>query len=90
MGAARLTFLLALAFLAARASAQEPVIGLITKTESNPFFVKMREGAQAAVLTLTVAVPLAVACNVTVEPEATVPPPLTVTLVGAVHTGPAP
>src|SRR5205807_10395274 len=28
--------------------AQEPVIGLITKTESNPFFVKMREGAMAA------------------------------------------
>lgn len=28
--------------------AQEPVIvGLITKTETNPFFVKMREGAQA-------------------------------------------
>lgn len=26
--------------------AQQPVIGLITKTESNPFFVKMREGAQ--------------------------------------------
>ena len=25
-----------------------PVIGLITKTETNPFFVKMREGAQAA------------------------------------------
>ena len=23
------------------------IIGLITKTESNPFFVKMREGAQA-------------------------------------------
>jgi len=30
------------------AFAQEPVIvGLITKTETNPFFVKMREGAQA-------------------------------------------
>src|SRR5690242_16311475 len=29
--------------------AQSPVlIGLITKTETNPFFVKMREGAQAA------------------------------------------
>ena len=25
-----------------------PVIGLITKTEANPFFVKMREGAQSA------------------------------------------
>jgi len=31
------------------ASAQDEVIvGLITKTETNPFFVKMREGAQAA------------------------------------------
>ena len=48
MGAARLTSLLALVVLAATASAQEPVIGLITKTESNPFFVKMREGAQGA------------------------------------------
>ncbi|WP_433828198.1 substrate-binding domain-containing protein [Actinoplanes sp. CA-015351] len=26
----------------------EPVVGLITKTDTNPFFVKMREGAQAA------------------------------------------
>jgi fructose transport system substrate-binding protein len=29
-----------------RAQANQPVIGLITKTETNPFFVKMREGAQ--------------------------------------------
>ena len=29
------------------AMAAEPVIGLITKTESNPFFVKMKEGAEA-------------------------------------------
>ena len=29
------------------AYAQEVVVGLITKTEGNPFFVKMREGAQA-------------------------------------------
>ena len=29
------------------AHAAEPVIGLITKTETNPFFVKMKEGAQA-------------------------------------------
>ncbi len=29
-------------------AAGEPVIGLITKTETNPFFVKMKEGAQAA------------------------------------------
>ncbi len=29
------------------AQAAEPVIGLITKTETNPFFVKMKEGAEA-------------------------------------------
>ena len=29
-------------------AAGEPVIGLITKTETNPFFVKMKEGAVAA------------------------------------------
>ncbi|MGV8955662.1 MAG: sugar ABC transporter substrate-binding protein [Cypionkella sp.] len=29
------------------AFAQETIVGLITKTEGNPFFVKMREGAQA-------------------------------------------
>lgn len=34
--------------LAAPARAQAPVIGLITKTSTNPFFVKMREGAEAA------------------------------------------
>src|SRR5258705_954196 len=28
--------------------AQQPVFGLITKTETNPFFVKMKEGAQQA------------------------------------------
>lgn len=41
----------ALAALAAMCSAQaadQPVIGLITKTETNPFFVKMKEGAQQA------------------------------------------
>jgi fructose transport system substrate-binding protein len=33
---------------AGMASAQDkPIVGLITKTETNPFFVKMREGAQA-------------------------------------------
>ena len=37
----------ALAFAATTACAAEPVIGLITKTETNPFFVKMKEGAQA-------------------------------------------
>jgi len=35
--------------LAAAASAQnQPVVGLITKTETNPFFVKMKEGAAEA------------------------------------------
>ena len=29
-------------------AADAPVIGLITKTDTNPFFVKMKEGAQAA------------------------------------------
>jgi fructose transport system substrate-binding protein len=32
----------------ARSSDQRPVIGLITKTETNPFFVKMKEGAEQA------------------------------------------
>ena len=31
----------------ASASADEVIVGLITKTETNPFFVKMREGAEA-------------------------------------------
>ncbi|KKB13754.1 sugar ABC transporter [Devosia geojensis] len=31
----------------APAFAQQQIVGLITKTEGNPFFVKMREGAQA-------------------------------------------
>lgn len=41
---------LTLATLAAGSAfaAGEPVIGLITKTETNPFFVKMKEGAAAA------------------------------------------
>ena len=40
--------LAALALLAAGpASAAEPIVGLITKTETNPFFVKMKEGAAA-------------------------------------------
>jgi len=40
---------LALAALSATAvAADQPVIGLITKTDTNPFFVKMKEGAQAA------------------------------------------
>jgi fructose transport system substrate-binding protein len=42
--------LIALSLCAAQAAfaAEQPVIGLITKTETNPFFVKMKEGAQAA------------------------------------------
>lgn len=48
MGAARLTIFAALVAIASCGRAQQPVIGLITKTEGNPFFVKMREGAEAA------------------------------------------
>ena len=32
----------------AAAQSPQPIVGLITKTETNPFFVKMKEGAQAA------------------------------------------
>ena len=32
---------------AAEKPAEEIIVGLITKTETNPFFVKMKEGAQA-------------------------------------------
>ena len=39
---------LLLVTIALPASAQQPIIGLITKTSTNPFFVKMREGAEAA------------------------------------------
>ena len=38
----------ALGFAGLAAAADAPVIGLITKTDTNPFFVKMKEGAQAA------------------------------------------
>jgi len=38
----------ALVCVAGTASAAEPVIGLITKTDTNPFFVKMKEGAEQA------------------------------------------
>jgi fructose transport system substrate-binding protein len=37
----------AAALLAAPAMAEGPIVGLVTKTFTNPFFVKMREGAQA-------------------------------------------
>ena len=36
-----------LALVAGQASAEEVIIGLITKTNNNPFFVKMKEGAEA-------------------------------------------
>ena len=45
------TLLVAAAMLLATGAAlaqSQPVIGLITKTETNPFFVKMKEGADAA------------------------------------------
>ena len=46
--AAALLFATGFVFTTGVAFAQDPVIvGLITKTETNPFFVKMREGAQA-------------------------------------------
>ena len=46
---ARLGLLAAALTAATTAGAQTPpVIGLITKTETNPFFVKMKEGAEAA------------------------------------------
>lgn len=54
MTAARSTSRLALTALtlaalsATAVAADQPVIGLITKTDTNPFFVKMKEGAQAA------------------------------------------
>ena len=37
----------ALVFTATSSIAAQTVVGLITKTETNPFFVKMKEGAQA-------------------------------------------
>jgi fructose transport system substrate-binding protein len=40
--------LTALLVAGAAFAADAPVIGLITKTETNPFFVKMKEGAQQA------------------------------------------
>ncbi|WP_205833192.1 sugar ABC transporter substrate-binding protein [Azohydromonas caseinilytica] len=42
------TALAALSVAALSATAAPPVVGLITKTETNPFFVKMKEGAAAA------------------------------------------
>src|SRR6185436_16582304 len=38
----------ALTVAAAAIAQNQPVVGLITKTETNPFFVKMKEGAAEA------------------------------------------
>ena len=38
---------LAVGMMSAPSSAAETIIGLVTKTNTNPFFVKMKEGAQA-------------------------------------------
>ena len=46
--AALATFALANVGVATATAADQPVIGLITKTDTNPFFVKMKEGADAA------------------------------------------
>lgn len=43
-----IAFSICIAIAAPVRAADEPVIGLITKTETNPFFVKMKEGAQQA------------------------------------------
>ncbi|MDW5417539.1 sugar ABC transporter substrate-binding protein [Iodobacter sp. CM08] len=43
----RISIALASLTLALPVFASEPVIGLVTKTETNPFFVKMKEGAAA-------------------------------------------
>ena len=48
MKAKQLLALSVLACFGASANAAEPIIGLITKTETNPFFVKMKEGAAKA------------------------------------------
>src|ERR1700674_4874232 len=45
MKAKRYVSLFLLLWATTSAYAQEALIGLITKTESNPFFVKMKEGA---------------------------------------------
>lgn len=48
MKATQLFALTVLAGFTASAYSAEPIIGLITKTETNPFFVKMKEGASQA------------------------------------------
>ena len=42
----KLACLVAAGALSSVAMAETPIIGLITKTNTNPFFVKMKEGAQ--------------------------------------------
>ena len=44
MNAKKVVLLCLLMCSAAFAYAQQPTVGLITKTETNPFFVKMKEG----------------------------------------------
>ncbi len=52
LNATRIAIAAALAAVGTLAAAQnQPVIGLITKTETNPFFVKMKEGAAEAAKT---------------------------------------
>jgi fructose transport system substrate-binding protein len=46
-GTQALLLSLSVAFAGAASAESQPVIGLITKTETNPFFVKMKEGAAA-------------------------------------------
>jgi fructose transport system substrate-binding protein len=48
MNATRIVLPCLLMCTAAFAYAQQPTVGLITKTETNPFFVKMKQGAEAA------------------------------------------
>jgi len=48
MNATRTILASLLACSASVVFAQQPVVGLITKTETNPFFVKMKEGADEA------------------------------------------
>jgi len=48
MNATRTILASLLACSASVVFAQQPVVGLITKTETNPFFVKMKEGAEEA------------------------------------------
>ncbi|MEO6023648.1 MAG: sugar ABC transporter substrate-binding protein [Burkholderiales bacterium] len=48
MNTTKLLALGACASFSLSSMAAEPIIGLITKTETNPFFVKMKEGATAA------------------------------------------